>query len=114
AASALQEDSPDVDAYQAALQQAADHMVAARVAGARASLDAWNVLTAQQQQEVTDAMSTMGAMYHGMMGGAGMGWGMMGGPGMRGGMTGGGMMHRMMHGGSGGGGATPGAGGRLY
>ena len=72
AASTLQDENPNVDAYAAALQEAASHMVQAHVALTRASLDARAVLTPEQQAKVKDGTALVGSMMCGMMGQRGM------------------------------------------
>lgn len=65
AAEALQGDSPDLDAYQVSLQSAANLMVQLHVAMARAALEAREVLTPDQRQQ----LDTRGPeMMRGMMG----------------------------------------------
>ncbi len=77
AASALEGDSPDLDAYAADLSDAADHMVRAHVAMTRAAVEAKRVLTPEQREKLQSAKSMMRHMQGGMMGG-----GMMGSDGM--------------------------------
>jgi Spy/CpxP family protein refolding chaperone len=64
AASALEGGSPDFDAYERALRQAADQMVEAHVAMARAAAAARDVLTEEQRQQLQASMQ----MMRGMMG----------------------------------------------
>lgn len=66
AAAALEGDAPDLDAYSAALNEAADHMVMAHVAMTRAALEAREVLTSEQRDKLGQLMGDM----HGMHGGA--------------------------------------------
>jgi len=67
ASEALSGDSPDLKAYGQALQAAADEMVQAQVAMARARIDARAVLTPDQRATVESGMALMGAMRGGMM-----------------------------------------------
>lgn len=78
AAAALEGDAPDLDAYSAALNEAADHMVVAHVAMTRATLDAREILTPEQREKLGEAMGEMhemhrGRMHGGMMPGGGGG-----------------------------------------
>jgi Spy/CpxP family protein refolding chaperone len=82
AAQTLGGDKPDVSAYESALKDAMNHLIMARVASARTSLDARAVLTADQRSK----LMSLSNMMHGMIGG--MMDGMMG-------------QHRQMHGMSG-------------
>ena len=61
---ALEGDSPDFGAYEHALQEAADLMVQAHVAMARAAEEARNVLTDEQLERLGSGMP----MMYGMMG----------------------------------------------
>ena len=74
AASTLDAEHPDLNAYASAFREAADHMALAHVAMTRASLDARAVLTAAQREKLADALTLMRAVHGG---------------GMHGGMTGG-------------------------
>ncbi|NIT86058.1 MAG: periplasmic heavy metal sensor [Gemmatimonadetes bacterium] len=73
AAEALHGASPDFQAYEDALGEAADHMVRAHVTMARASVQAREVLTAEQRERLHSGMR----MMQEMMGEPGMGPGMM-------------------------------------
>lgn len=64
AAELLRADSPDLDEYEDALEEAAEHMVAAHVAVVRASLAAREVLTAEQRSTL-QTMRPLHAMPHG-------------------------------------------------
>lgn len=68
AAAALDGDEADLDAYTAALNDAADHMVVAHVAMARSTLDARGILTPEQRDKLGDVMGDMHDM-DGMKGG---------------------------------------------
>lgn len=68
ATAALQGDAPDLKAYEADLQEAAQHMVQAHVAMTRASLDARVVLTPEQRKKLQEGTALMGSMMCGMMG----------------------------------------------
>lgn len=59
---ALEGGSPDFDAYRDALSGASSHMVQAHVAMARASVQAREVLTEQQREELHRGMGMMRAM----------------------------------------------------
>lgn len=72
---ALAGDSPDLEAYEAALRAGANRMIEAHVAMARAAVEARSVLTAEQRDQLEGGMS----MLQGMMGQDGSG--MMMGPG---------------------------------
>lgn len=67
AATALEGDAPDLDAYRAALDEAADHMVTAHVAMTRAGLDAREALTPEQREKLAEVMGGMHGMQGGMM-----------------------------------------------
>lgn len=93
AATLLEGATTDVDAYAAALREAADHAVQARVAMARAWVQARQVLTPEQRDRLGTGIEMMtnmmrsgmmgpGMMYGGMMGSGMMGPGMMHGRGM--------------------------------
>ena len=83
---ALQGDSPDFSTYESALKEAAEEMVQAHVAMARAAAQAREVLTEAQREQLGEGMGMMRGM---MMGGEGMKEGMMPRqPGMGGGMPG--------------------------
>lgn len=69
ASSALEGDSPDLDAYARAVNEAADRMADAHVAMAQTALDAKAVLTEEQRERLSDAMSLMRTMGGGMTGG---------------------------------------------
>jgi predicted transcriptional regulator len=62
-------DTPDLQAYERGLQEAAGHMVQAQVAMTRGSLDARAVLTSEQRTEMQESMALMGSMMCGMMNG---------------------------------------------
>lgn len=64
AAAALEGDAADLDAYTAALNEAADHMVMAHVAMTRATLEAREILTPEQREQLG---SVMGGMHGKMM-----------------------------------------------
>ncbi len=64
ARAALEGESPDLDAYEEALQEGANRMVQAHVAMARASAEARAVLTEEQRARIQGGMQ----MMHGMMG----------------------------------------------
>jgi len=64
---------PDLDAYQAAMREAADHMVQAHMAVARASVDARGLLTPDQLAKLPEGAQLMNTMMCGMMGGSMMG-----------------------------------------
>ncbi|MHB1192841.1 MAG: Spy/CpxP family protein refolding chaperone [Longimicrobiales bacterium] len=68
AADALAADSPDLEAYERDLQEAAGHMVQAHVDMTRASLEARAVLTPLQRTEMGGDLALMGPMMCGMMG----------------------------------------------
>lgn len=68
-AEALSADTPDLQAYEQALEEAATHMVQAHVAAAQAALDARAVLTPEQQSKLQDGMRLMSGMRCGAMGG---------------------------------------------
>lgn len=63
----LDPDSPDWDRYEAQLREATDHHVQAHVAMARASVDARNVLTAEQRERLGTGMKMMQGGMPGMM-----------------------------------------------
>lgn len=92
AAGHLEGDQPDFDAYEAALREAADHMVQSHTAMARAAVETRQVLTADQQARFSQVSHSMGGGMaggeHGAMMGEHEGMGM--------------MMHCMMMGGMGG------------
>lgn len=67
AATALEGDAPDLDAYATALNEAADHMVVAHVAMTRAALEAREVLTSEQREKLGDVMGGMHGMHNGSM-----------------------------------------------
>lgn len=72
AAAALEGDAPDLEAYSAALGEAADHMVVAHVAMTRASLEARAILTPEQREKLGEIMGDMRGMHGGTMhGGSG-------------------------------------------
>lgn len=66
---ALRGDSPDLAAYEAALKEAANHMLAMQVAAARAGIDARAVLTAEQRAKLADTTTMMHEMMCGSSGG---------------------------------------------
>lgn len=70
AADALSADSPDLTAYQDALQEAANHMVQAHVAMTRASIEARAVLTPDQLKKLGE-LTAQGGMMSGMGTGGG-------------------------------------------
>lgn len=78
ATSALQGESPDLDAYERALREGADRMVEAHMAMARAAAEARDVLTEEQRGRLQEEGAQM---MRGMMGPGGMM--QMMGPGMR-------------------------------
>ena len=59
AAALLRADSPDLDEYEDALEEAAEHMVEAHVAMVRDNLEARQVLTAEQRTQ----LGTLGPMH---------------------------------------------------
>lgn len=69
AAAALGGDAADLDTYTAALNEAADHMVMAHVAMARATLEAREILTPEQR----DKLGSVTGGMHGKMMPRGMG-----------------------------------------
>lgn len=71
--------STDLDAYAARLREAADHMVQARLAMARAGVASREVLTDDQLERLATAREVMQSMGAGGMNGGMMGSGMMGG-----------------------------------
>ena len=79
ARSLLSDESPDLEAYAALLQEAADHQVQGHVAAVRASVEGVALLTPEQREklrtgmEIMRSMSGGGAMSGEMMGGGGMG-----------------------------------------
>lgn len=80
----LDSDSPDLDAYEARLREASDHMVLAHTAMARAAVEARELLTADQRERLELARSMMqemrqGEMPQGMMEDGGMQGHMQGG-----------------------------------
>lgn len=73
AASALDGDPPDFDAYEDALHAATDPMIEAHAAMARAAFEAREVLTEEQRDKLAGGMQSMqGMMGAGQGGGAGM------------------------------------------
>lgn len=95
AQAALDAAAPDLNAYRAALEEAAGHRVEARVVDARARVDAMAVLTPAQKETLHHSLH----LAHTLGGGHGMGG------------SGGGMGGGMGHGS--GGGIGPGAGGSM-
>lgn len=78
AAELLKGDAPDLQGYEARLREAADHMVRAHVAMARAAVDARRVLTPEQRGRLDELRRQMmsggpGQMEHGAMDGMAMG-----------------------------------------
>ncbi|MFO7892818.1 MAG: Spy/CpxP family protein refolding chaperone [Longimicrobiales bacterium] len=73
----LGSDSPDLDAYEARVREATNHMVQAHTAMARAAVEARQVLTPEQRERLALARSMMKEMRQGMMGGGMMNRGMM-------------------------------------
>ena len=71
--------TPDLEAYEARLREATSHMVQARVAMARAGVEARQVLTPEQRDRLSFARQMMREMRPGTMGGGMMGQGMMDG-----------------------------------
>lgn len=71
ASAALRGDDPDLEAYREALGEAADHMVIAHVAMARAAAAARAVLTPEQRERLEGALSMMRHLREGMMMGGG-------------------------------------------
>ena len=63
----LEADSPDWTRYEAQLREATNHHVQAHVAMARASVDARNVLTAEQRERLGTGMTMMREMMQGGM-----------------------------------------------
>lgn len=89
AAEALEGDAPDWTAYETALRAAADHMVQAHTAMAKAAVAADDLLTPAQREQLSGMSHGMGGMMGGGDGGGHsgmMGCMMMGG--MQGGMGG--------------------------
>lgn len=88
AAELMAGDQPDLARFEAKLQEAADHMVQAHTAMARASVEARTVLTPEQRDRLKDmdhaAMGQRGAMGQEAMRGEGMGHGGQGHAGMAG------------------------------
>lgn len=66
---ALQGDSTDLAAYEAAVQEGASQMAAIHVAAAQAGVDARAVLTPDQRAELTEAMTLVHEMMSGASGG---------------------------------------------
>ncbi len=62
AAELLRADAPDFDEYEDALEDAAEHMVAAHVAMVRMNVEAGQVLTAEQRAQL-QTLQPMGAMH---------------------------------------------------
>lgn len=75
----LDSDSPDLDAYEARLREATNHMVVAHTAMAGAAVEARQVLTPEQRERLSFAREMMDEMRPGMMGGGMMNRGMMDG-----------------------------------
>lgn len=73
AAEALQPESPDFDAYERALREAADHMVVAHTLMAKVALESREVLTPEQREQLQRGMHMMGQMMGGPGAGGGMG-----------------------------------------
>lgn len=65
AAEALGPKSPDFDAYESALREAADHMVVAHTLMAKAAFEAREVLTPEQREQLQRSMHMMGRMMGG-------------------------------------------------
>lgn len=63
----LDGDSPDLDAYEAKLNEAASHMVRAHASMATAAVEAREVLTAGQREKLSLARAVMKEMGSGMM-----------------------------------------------
>lgn len=78
AAAALESDDPDWPAYEAALRAAADHMVQAHTAMAKAAVEAGDVLSAAQREQLAGLDHGMSGMMPGMAGDGGGHMGMMG------------------------------------
>lgn len=89
AADLLKADSPDFQAYEAKLREAADHMVRAHAGMARVGVQARQVLTEEQHAELEKLGSAKGMMRGGQHG-------MEMGEGGHGAMAGGGMAGMMM------------------
>ena len=70
---ALAGTQPDLDAYRKAMREAADHMVQAHMAVARASVEARALLTPDQLAKLPEGAQLMNTMMCGMMGGTMMG-----------------------------------------
>lgn len=77
ASEVLTSDSPDLDAYEARLREAKEHMVLAHTAMARAGVEARQLLTPDQRERLSLARQMMHEMQPGMMGGGMMSRGMM-------------------------------------
>jgi Spy/CpxP family protein refolding chaperone len=69
AASILETETPDLTAYATALNQAADHMVMAHVTMTRTALEARDLLTPEQREQLDEGMSHGPGMHGGMHGG---------------------------------------------
>jgi Spy/CpxP family protein refolding chaperone len=65
---ALEGDSPDIGAYERALQDGADRMVQAHVAMARAAVEAGNVLSDEQRAQLSSGMPMIFGMMTGQHG----------------------------------------------
>lgn len=66
---AMMADAPDLDAFQAALEEAADHTIQAAMAMARVHTEAAGVLTDVQTEKLHTLMEAMEEMHEGGMGG---------------------------------------------
>lgn len=67
AAEALQGEAPDLQAYEQALHEASGRMVQAHVAAARTAVEAREVLTPEQREQVQESAELMGQMVCGQM-----------------------------------------------
>ena len=73
----LASDSPDVEAYENQLREATNHMVLAHTVMARAAVEARQVLSPEQRQQLSLARQMMHEMHPGMMDGGMRNRGMM-------------------------------------
>ncbi|MFO8174647.1 MAG: Spy/CpxP family protein refolding chaperone [Gemmatimonadota bacterium] len=77
ASAMLDSDAPDLDAYEARLREAMNHMVLAHASMARAGVEGRQVLTPEQRERLSLVRQVMDEMHSGMMGGGMMSGGMM-------------------------------------
>lgn len=78
ASAMLDSDTPDLDAYEARLREATNHMVLAHASMARAAVEGRQVLTPQQRERLSLARRMMDEMHSDTMGGGMMSGGKMG------------------------------------